>query len=303
MYTLFILYIAIIFITFLWINFGKSLKRVQYQYHRYLSDTSLFDYKKNHNLYMLGCCVFSGILLNTYETNFFISEYTIIKGLTYTFQEENFGFMCKHPDSNKKNSLIMSISSTSSIDDVLVSIDNELTTLQSKNGDVGKIHKGYLDQIMKILPSVLTYLSKEPFRNTIYLTGHSLGGALVTVLAIILYIYFPKRYKFKIYTFGSPKYADEEAIDFIEKRNEYFEIVNYINDADPVVNKPVDPRYHRVGKDIHWKLDSGNDNVNHGIRTYKECVLEIKQQDSSIKKRIHRFDEIISRGVLDLLSS
>ena len=69
------------------------------------------------------------------------------------------------------------------------------------------------------------------------------------------------------------------------------------------MHKPVDPQYHRVGKDIHWKLDSGNDNVNHGIRTYKECVLEIKQEDSSIKKRMHRLDEIISRGVLDLLSS
>lgn len=291
MYLLYFVYFFFVFLTVLLKYFDGSLRMVQYYYHRYLNDVELFQPRVNFPLFMLGCCVLCGVLLETYETEFFFDTIYILYGLSYKSAHEiKWGFMCVYEDA-----FIISLKSTHCLDDVLLSLDNELVEI---NKWYGKLHKGYVEIVMGILPAILDVMYRHSNIRKIYLTGHSLGGALVSVLSIILKEYFGDLYEYNVYTFGCPKYCDES---LREMMNDNMNIVNYMNAADPIINKPLDPRYVRLGRDITWKIETGNDNVNHGIRAYKECVQSVEK--SKIGKRFHRFDELLSRFILDLLSS
>jgi hypothetical protein len=251
-----------------------------YFYNRYLTDDELFN-SKNLPLYMLGVCVLAGV----YKCNP-KGHQQIIPILN---QEEIMGVCLKH----ESNALIISLNSTMCFNDVLTNLQTKLVPFYQ-----GKVHKGYFTRILELFDNLHETLKKSN-RRILYLTGHSMGGALVTILAHWIYIKFPNRYIIHVYTFGSPKYCDHTFHEWSTNQCT-IKIFNYLNICDPVIYKPVKSEYTRTGKNFLWNIDTKNDNVNHGIRAYKECV-QLEPQ-TKIKKRIHRYDEILSRFFLDLFS-
>lgn len=283
MYILIIFYFILICITFLLQGFDESLLNVHVRYHRFLrDDPDLISYPGRVTAsFMLSCAIYAGILL-TDDTYTYPSHILPLYGVSYDGSSKLFkGYMMMIPEA-----IILSLCSTSSINDILVSLDH-------KHKD-GFFHSGYVDVITELLPEIYRVLLLHPTIRTIYLSGHSLGGALVSILGH--HLYHELQYTCYVYTFGSPKYAH---VSHDHENHEGLIILNYINQSDPVVYKPVDPTYIRLGQDILWNIDTGNDNVNHGVRVYKLCVTQSK---NSIQKRPHRLDELFSRFLLDLLS-
>jgi pimeloyl-ACP methyl ester carboxylesterase len=107
--------------------------------------------------------------------------------------------------------------------------------------DVGKIHRGFdkaLDEVWTDVLADLDQLTDRP----LWITGHSLGGALATLAAA--------RYKKTqaVYTYGSPRVGDGEF-----KRRFHTPAFRFVHHKDVVTKVPPRP-YHHVGQ--LYRLDA-----------------------------------------------
>ncbi len=310
MWFLFSLYIFILIASIVLFHFQRSLYSVQYNYYKLVSKfPDLFGRcsasrnavcspsgnavcsPSGNTLNLLGYSALTGIIytddtyLNTLLPNFKYKKITIDNDNIGLFINGSVGATgAVEPLDNPT----ISLRGTSNLQDILVSMDTTFTHVPD-----GKIHQGYYNKAVEIM-NVLS----AP-KGGVNLCGHSMGGALASILGYLLHKQNPKL-KIFVCTFGSPMYGDANLKDYLSKQKN-IKITNYINTADPVVYKPTtltNEKYKRIGKVIKWRVDSGNDNVNHNIRSYRACVLELKETRC---KRTHRFDEILSRFFLDLL--
>ncbi|MBD2099450.1 lipase family protein [Leptolyngbya sp. FACHB-261] len=78
---------------------------------------------------------------------------------------------------------------------------------------IGKVHEGFLEALDCVWPRVMTTLDAFQDKNqSLWITGHSLGGALAT-LATARLRFGLKRPVAGLYTFGSPRAVDEAFAD------------------------------------------------------------------------------------------
>lgn len=90
------------------------------------------------------------------------------------------------------------------------------TFWKKRFGDI-KVHKGFANAIEKLVPNIVVDLNQVPDHKRIVFVGHSLGGALSTLLCVM---YRPD----ELCTFGAPRVAGPE-IEKHLKDVEYHRIV------------------------------------------------------------------------------
>jgi predicted lipase len=83
-------------------------------------------------------------------------------------------------------------------------------------GGTCKVHAGFDAQLRSILPQIVHRLSKLDRLDTIYLTGHSLGGAMATLASAELTTMFPGC-QIRVLAVGSPRCADRCFRDWYER--------------------------------------------------------------------------------------
>lgn len=101
----------------------------------------------------------------------------------------------------------------------------------------GKVHKGFQDAIDHIWePLLVTILQFRKQNQRIFLTGHSLGGALATLASLRLMK--AKQSVTALYTYGSPRVGDR---DFRTDFNAVLldRTFRFINDEDGVARLPM----------------------------------------------------------------
>lgn len=69
----------------------------------------------------------------------------------------------------------------------------------------GRVHQGFIRAYEALRPAIQQLLANVAEDNQIWLTGHSLGGALATLAAVDL----RKRSSCRLFSFGSPRVGDE----------------------------------------------------------------------------------------------
>jgi len=145
-----------------------------------------------------------------------------------------------------KNIIIVVLNGTTveDINDILCDIN-----IFYEKTNFGKIHKGFFEYYKKLRKPVfssLLKLNKEKNRK-IYWTGHSLGGALAVIFALIFG-------EGVIYTFGSPKVGDKNFAEYCNKNLIHYRIYN----EDDLITKlpPIDFLYEHCGKDIFFRKKS-----------------------------------------------
>ena len=289
----FIIYIIIIIFYIIWNLFGKSLYNIHRYHNRLLFELNWNIYNnlfERNSMKMLKSCVLSTIICT--DSKYLSEKYYIINGLSYTKKNKKVGIIIK-----KHNHFIISLTSTGSLSDIFTSASNNYHYLEN----TGNIHEGYYNYVVDLYDSVLKYLTKYSEINKIYITGHSMGGSVGIILGYLLTNSFrdmlvKTKYNISVFTFGSPRIGDKNSKKIIEKS---INIYNYINDSD-IIPKKLSEKYCSIGNEIIYKIDTGNDNINHGIKAYRECILKVK--NSQIKKRNHRFDELLSRYFVDLFN-
>ena len=106
-------------------------------------------------------------------------------------------------EDKKRGAETIVIRGTSNLENALTNIDFKLTT-DSKSGL--KLHSGFAHAAQAIYPNITTHLNKK---RAIYVTGHSLGGAIAQIIAIYLQ---QDGYRLaEVITFGQPKVANFSA--------------------------------------------------------------------------------------------
>jgi len=294
----FILYLLLIIIFIIWIKFTKSFEELQY-YSTYFIDydwkednlttENFFNYTEDKSLSLLKCCVLSSIIysneLNFSNPSYFNKVYKL-DCLTFLRNKKIKGFLA-----TSKDFVVISIVSTSNMEDILVSSNANKIDIED-----GEIHEGYYTQAIEILTKITEILSNHRDIKKIYLSGHSFGG---TIISIIGYLLAKNDYHdVCCYSFGGVKYGDKTLKYNIEKMTN-LKIYNILNIADLIIHKPLINNFIRIGEDIKHRIDTGNDNLNHSIKVYRECVLKV--ENSEIKGRSNRFYENIFRMVLDFI--
>ena len=118
--------------------------------------------------------------------------------------------------------------------DLKTDIDIWLTDWQQG----GKVHRGFKEALEEVWPDLLPYVRKLHKKGCkIWITGHSLGGALATL--------FASRYESAqgVYTFGSPRVGNK-----VFKKNFEVKIYRIVNNEDIVPQVPLPIRYVHVGE-------------------------------------------------------
>jgi Lipase (class 3) len=156
----------------------------------------------------------------------------------------------------------------------------------------GKVHSGFQsvyascqgivnDNVFMLLPEL------DTLRNNtlLYVTGHSLGGALATMCALHLY----ERHKARmivpvVYTFASPRPGDSTFANLFnsqiaQKTNSRINsscAVRFIRTQDPVVSVPPE-KLGYVHVDNLLVLDNGNSHAMTGYRTLVETTTDFSK--------------------------
>lgn len=120
----------------------------------------------------------------------------------------------------------------------------------------GDVHTGFKRELDKIYPALLKWIKSRAINKTttVYVTGHSLGGAMASLCAARLH---NEGYNVILYTYGSPRVGDKKWASQFES----IEVYRFINCNDIVTVVPPHGLYHHIGKvcylDYNGKLHQG----------------------------------------------
>lgn len=154
--------------------------------------------------------------------------------------------------SSSSSSTSTTTSSSSTSTSSLTTIDNHQhhrdrhdTTNRSS---VIYVHKGFQDQFCAVERKLTADLAARADRfDRLVVTGHSLGGALAT-LAAVVYAADERIEKKEVwcYTFGCPRVGDEAFVELFRERIPPRRAWRVFDYADPVPMVPLSPRYAHV---------------------------------------------------------
>lgn len=264
------------------ILFNNSLEDVQ-NYHYKLLD---YDWKDNDDVKY--CCYASCIrkfdYIKLFDDNIKTPIYTI-SGFNNKYNVEIGGIMFKTGD----DTLNIVFISTSNIDDILYSLDTRQIQV-----DHGMIHNGYHNRLNEYYQSIIKNMVNIGKVSKIKILGHSLGGVMASILGYNLLKDFG--YKSEITTFGSPKWGNCQLKKYMEAN---LKITNYINISDPIVYKPKNHKYVRIGNCISRNIDTNNSSRNHGLRTYRELVKN--NTVTKFRERKASVSELVSEVLMFLI--
>lgn len=129
--------------------------------------------------------------------------------------------------------------------------------------NIGKVHSGFFDSLNSVWSLIMEHLQELQTKDQrIWITGHSLGGALAALTYATLRLQSPKYELAGAYTFGQPRIGDQvmcQAFD-ADSKHHFFRVVNN-NDIVPRVPSKV------VRKVLSLAFLAGN--KIHDIHTYE----------------------------------
>ncbi|MFX3634450.1 MAG: lipase family protein [Candidatus Pristimantibacillus sp.] len=135
-------------------------------------------------------------------------NYTTVGSFTaqaYDQSEELFGFVLQSDIS----SVLAFRGSGSAVDWVSDFIAQQTTYRPVKNS--GQTHKGFTDIYTSARSQILALVDKLPANKPLFITGHSLGGALATLAALDIANH-TKITSPIVYTFGAPRVGDPKFV-------------------------------------------------------------------------------------------
>ncbi|WP_413110249.1 lipase family protein [Thaumasiovibrio sp. DFM-14] len=159
-----------------------------------------------------------------------------------------------------KNELVISVRGTKRINDWVSNFNIGLKG--SPNGSLG--HAGFINTFHTLRPQIKQFLvSQKSMPKRIHCVGHSLGGALASLIADWLKEEFSMRVN--LYTFGAPRIGHESYSRKSESAND--KIFRCTHGADPVPLIPLWPFQHAPCSGREYRLDNstGINAATHGM--------------------------------------
>jgi len=116
------------------------------------------------------------------------------------------------------------------------------------------VHDGFLNAYEKLSPQIISGVKDligTKTKVTVYITGHSLGGALATLCAVDLKISFGIKANIFLYTFGTPRVGNQAFAQYCNAlTNENWRLVHY---ADLVPQLPLQRlKFHHEPREVWY---------------------------------------------------
>lgn len=113
-----------------------------------------------------------------------------------------------------------------------------------------KFHSGFLKQACITFDNILKNI--EEFKNqggiNIYLTGHSSGGCIISIIAYYLIIHKIFNYSnLQVVTFGSPRFVNTIGSEWFKENMQYYRVELY---KDPVPRLPILTDYKHISENF-----------------------------------------------------
>ena len=136
-----------------------------------------------------------------------------------------------------------------------IKADLSIALVPSRTG-IGRVHRGFRTYTDKIWEPIKSHIKNINGRQ-LWLTGHSLGAAMATLMArrCVLDTSLPTPV---LFTYGSPRVGDRI---YIDEFNTHITHHRWVNDGDIVTKVPFAPLYYHCGV-MHHIDKSGKVTVN-----------------------------------------
>lgn len=115
--------------------------------------------------------------------------------------------------------------------------DADLRLVRNRRGP-GRLHRGFREAYARLAAPVREACRRLPPGTSLYIAGHSLGGALAVLASSEL------RGGTALYTFGAPKIGDRDFVEQLPSLPRY----RVINEHDLVCQLPPGPIFRHVGQ-------------------------------------------------------
>jgi len=180
------------------------------------------------------------------------AHFSARSGLTLISKETGFGAI-GHGIGGFKNDLVIITRGTKISHDFLTDADCGFSI---KNSSTNKaVHAGFNKTFHSMLPDISKSIKNSQVKR-VHCIGHSLGGALATLIAE--WIVTETRAKANIYTFGSPRVGLAPFARNLKAHNKISHIFRATNSGDPIALIPLWPFVHTPDNGIEYRVSSGN---------------------------------------------
>jgi triacylglycerol lipase len=176
---------------------------------------------------------------------------------------------------------VLAFRGTQSVENFLTDAD---TLFLQESPYPGRVHSGFAKAVAEVWPEIRRILGEPDRSKPLWITGHSLGGAMATLASVRLASEgYPLR---AVYTFGSPRVGDQ----FFRKA---YRLPNYrfVNDNDLIPHLPFRWCYKHVGI-LRFMPEDG------GFTEERKTWVAKKRTLAAKAKHVHRAHRK-SDGILD----
>ena len=158
-----------------------------------------------------------------------------------------------------------------------------------------KVHKGfnsYADLALRMLLESSSYEFLQQYRGEkdarLLLTGHSLGGAVATIMGqrLIDFGFDPDR--MQVITFGAPAVGNNAFKQMYGNRLDLIRVTN-TEDPVPLVLQGVLRNYRQFGEEVRFRIPKTFNNMNHFLHLYL---------DSGLQNYYDALDDAVSEGII-----
>lgn len=169
---------------------------------------------------------------------------------------------------------ILVIAGTEDLKDVETDFKLGGVTLHKDKNDGVFVHKGFRNYADATLADGLAEYLVEDLKNnpneTLYLTGHSLGGSVALVAALRLNDMGVDKNRMKVITFGALAVGNQALADEYESKID----LTRIEVKGDVVKKMFKPfGYVQFGEQVTWKPAKSANHHEHKVAMYVDCAL------------------------------
>lgn len=158
--------------------------------------------------------------------------------------------------------------------------------------NIGKVHSGFFDSLNSVWSLIMEHLQELQTKDQrIWITGHSLGGALAALTYATLRLQEPKYELAGAYTFGQPRIGDEvlcQSFD-ADSKHHFFRVVNN-NDIVPRVPSKVARKVLSLALLAANKTNDIHTYEHMGTLLYFDAHGELKQDATFIERLLDRFE-------------
>ncbi|QYR20870.1 lipase family protein [Paenibacillus sp. sptzw28] len=160
-------------------------------------------------IFLAAVCGQTYVQFENIQQNFLLpATYRVVGSFTaaaHGSPMEPFGFLIE-----SDRAAVLAFRGTSSATDWVTDMMAQQTAFKPVKGAL-QTHRGFTDVYMSARGRVFSLLEQLPSNKPLYITGHSLGGALATLAAYDIAVNRPS-VRILVYTFGSPRVGDPKFV-------------------------------------------------------------------------------------------